>query len=103
MSEEADQPAQAAKPLLAIRVAGGLLRAAVVVALIAGGVFAAYWFRTSTGSVAQTESVAREEASRLVTVDVAEVATRPVVVRAMGMVTPAREAFITPRVTGAIV
>ena len=103
MSKETHQPERASRAHPVVRVVCGLLRVAIVVALIGGGIYAAHWFRTSSGTVAQTETVAREEASRLVDVDLAEVATCPVVVRAMGMVSPAREAVITPRVTGAIV
>jgi RND family efflux transporter MFP subunit len=81
----------------------GVLRFVVVVALIAGGVAAAYWFNNAPLSTPQSEQEDRGEASRLVEVDTVEIGPTPVRVRAMGTVMPAREAVVRPRVAGAIV
>jgi RND family efflux transporter MFP subunit len=80
----------------------GVAQFVLVVALIGGGIFAAFWFNNTPATTAQSIQ-AREEASRLVVVDVAERASRPVVIRTNGTVMPAREAVLRPRVAGMIV
>lgn len=80
----------------------GVLQVALIGAVLAGGAYAAYWFNANEGT-AREAADAREEASRLVEIVIAERADHPVRVRAMGTVRAAREAVIRPRVSGMIV
>lgn len=83
------------------RVVGAVFQALVVVALLGAGGYAAWWFNATEGG--SEVSPPSAEAARSVDVVVAEHATRPVRVFAMGTVRPALEATIRPRVTGMIV
>ena len=80
----------------------GLIKVCVVLALLGGGVYTAWWFNATEGR-AQRGSGERGEASRLVEVDVVGRGDHAVRLRAMGTVMPANEAAISPRVAGTIV
>ena len=103
MSDTPAKPDAPRKGHVVARVIIGAARLLIVLALLGAGIYAAYWFRNSTPAAEKTQEVAREEAARLVTIDVVRRADLPVVVRGMGTVMPAREAMITPQVSGAIV
>ena len=79
------------------------MRGVIALALLAGGVYAAWWFSATEGSAQRGSSGATEESSRLVEVIAVERGDHAVRIRAMGTVEPAREAVIRPRVTGVIV
>jgi len=80
----------------------GLLKVCLVLALLGGGAYAAWWFNATEGR-AQRGAGERGEASRLVEVDVVRRGDQEVRLRAMGTVMPANEAAISPRVAGTIV
>ena len=80
----------------------GVVRFALVVALLGGGAYVAWWFNQTTPAK-KNGAGQREEASRQVEIVVVERRDQPVRVEAMGAVMPALEAVIRPRVEGMVV
>ena len=80
----------------------GVLKGLIALGILGGGVYAAYWFNATEGTV-EASPQQTEEASRLVETVLAERGDPRVRVRAMGTVMAAREAVIRPRVEGMIV
>lgn len=88
----------------ALSILAGITQLIVILALLAGGAYAAWWFNATAGTAQKAaESQQGEEASRLVEVTRVRREDTPVRIRAMGTVRPAREAIIRPRVDGMII
>ncbi|MAY73574.1 MAG: efflux transporter periplasmic adaptor subunit [Phycisphaerae bacterium] len=85
-----------------LSIVSGAVQFVLVVGLIGSGVYAAYWFNSTSGTSQKSEST-RDEASRLVEITQVQRATASVTIRAMGTVMAARDVTIRPRVTGMIV
>lgn len=85
-----------------VRFIKGVVTFVIVVVVLGAGGYAAYWFNTTEGKskVGNQPSI---EATRLVETVPAFRGDHRVRVEAMGTVMPAREAMLTPRVTGEIV
>jgi len=78
-----------------------MARGLLALLILAGGIFAAFWFNWTEGTARQGEEA--EESARVVEVIEASQRTQPVTVRGMGTVEAAREVTLTPRVSGRIV